>query len=215
MVSGKTRIKFYKKGKLKFISHLDLIRTFRSAFARAGVPIWYTEGFNPRPKMVFSLPIPVGVESSCEYLDIRLTEECDEEELKLKINSQFTHEMQVIKIYKPESELSDIVWSLYNITIYANITPQSLSEILKGPLLITKKSKKGMIEVDLSRNIKNVNIETIENGVKFSAFLGSSSENFVNPEHLIKALCSAFGEEIDNYKISHEAVYTSEGKLFE
>ena len=69
------RIKFLKTGSLQYISHLDLHRLINRALVRAGIPIWYTKGFNPHAKMVFALPLPVGVESVCEYLDVKIDKE--------------------------------------------------------------------------------------------------------------------------------------------
>ena len=71
------RIKFRKVGDLQYISHLDLVRTMQKALKRAGLKMWYTEGFNPKPKMVFGPPLSIGVESECEFLDIRLLDEPD------------------------------------------------------------------------------------------------------------------------------------------
>ena len=68
----KVRIKFSKVGDLMFISHLDLARTMQKIILRSGIDIWYSEGFNPQPKMVFALPLPTGAESVCELLDITL-----------------------------------------------------------------------------------------------------------------------------------------------
>ena len=93
MLEGKIRLKFYKRGKLKFISHLDLVRTLKGALLRAEIPIYYTEGFNPHPKMVFALPLPLGEESVCEYLDIKLVEPMDAEALLAAVNAQLTSEM--------------------------------------------------------------------------------------------------------------------------
>ena len=59
------RIRFSKTGQAKYISHLDINRVFARTFARAGVKIWFTEGFNPHPYMSFSLPLSLGVESYC------------------------------------------------------------------------------------------------------------------------------------------------------
>ena len=58
MVPENIRIKFKKTGRLKYISHLDLCRTMQPAMIRAKIPLWYTEGFNPHPKMVFAQPLP-------------------------------------------------------------------------------------------------------------------------------------------------------------
>ena len=57
------RVRFVKKGNLQYISHLDLQRTFGRVLVRAGLPLWYTKGFNPHIKMVFGMPLPVGAES--------------------------------------------------------------------------------------------------------------------------------------------------------
>ena len=51
------RAKFYKVGSLQFISHLDLMRTMTRNMVRAGIPAWYSQGFNPRLKLTFSLPL--------------------------------------------------------------------------------------------------------------------------------------------------------------
>ena len=59
------RIGFYKVGDMQFISHLDLQRFMKRAFVRSGLPIWFSEGFNPHPKMVFSTPLSIGIQSEC------------------------------------------------------------------------------------------------------------------------------------------------------
>ena len=76
------RLKFCKIGKLQYISHLDLQRTFNRILVRACIPVWYTQGFNPHIKLVFSTPLSVGSESLCEYLDIKLAREIPFEEIK-------------------------------------------------------------------------------------------------------------------------------------
>jgi radical SAM-linked protein len=68
------RVKFKKVGNLQYISHLDLVRTMHKVIVRARLPLWYTEGFNPKPKMIFAAPLSIGTESVCEFVDIRLTE---------------------------------------------------------------------------------------------------------------------------------------------
>ena len=69
------RIWFTKKDASKYISHLDLTRCLIRAFRRTDIPLWYTEGFNPHPYLVFGLPLPLGVEGLREVLDIRLTDD--------------------------------------------------------------------------------------------------------------------------------------------
>ena len=57
------RIRFCKVGALSYISHLDLMRTMTRVMKRAHLPIRYTGGYNPKPHLVFSAPLPVGAES--------------------------------------------------------------------------------------------------------------------------------------------------------
>lgn len=69
----KIRVKFSKKGEAKYISHLELIVMFNRALRRAKIPMAYSQGFNPHPKMSFGPPLAVGFESEAELVDIELT----------------------------------------------------------------------------------------------------------------------------------------------
>ena len=66
------RLLFSKTGRAKYISHLDLMRTFQRAFARAHIQIKHTEGFNPHPFVSIALPLSVGYSSQCEILEFGL-----------------------------------------------------------------------------------------------------------------------------------------------
>ena len=81
------RVFFAKEGRLKYISHLDVTRCLARVFKRSGLPIWYTQGFNPHAYLTFALPLPLGVESRCESFDFRLTEEVSYEEVKDRLNA--------------------------------------------------------------------------------------------------------------------------------
>ena len=70
----RVRIRFAKHGKVRFTSHCDVARIWERALRRAGIPIAYTEGFSPRPKLSFGLALPTGHESHGEYLDVALRE---------------------------------------------------------------------------------------------------------------------------------------------
>jgi len=67
---SKWRLKFSKKGMGKYISHLDLLRTFTRAIHRANLPVRYSQGFNPHQLITFSLPLALGVTSETEFVDI-------------------------------------------------------------------------------------------------------------------------------------------------
>jgi len=73
----RVRIRFAKLGKVRFTSHRDLARIWERALRRAAIPIAYTEGFSPRPKLSFGLALSTGHESHGEYLDVALREAPD------------------------------------------------------------------------------------------------------------------------------------------
>ena len=90
------RFEFTKKDGLKYISHLDLQRAVSRIIKRSGIPIRYTEGFNPHQKMVFALPLSVGSESECELLDIYIRHE-EENYTPEKFKCAFTHSSWVFE----------------------------------------------------------------------------------------------------------------------
>jgi len=71
------RIRFAKRGKVRFISARDVARALERAFRIEQLPLAFTEGFSPRPKVSFGLALSVGHESDAEYLDVELTEPVD------------------------------------------------------------------------------------------------------------------------------------------
>jgi len=78
----KYRIKYSKTGIARFTSHLDVLRALNRTVRRAGLPVAFSAGFNPKPQLAFGPPLPLGVESESEYFDLELTRALPEEEVK-------------------------------------------------------------------------------------------------------------------------------------
>ncbi|NLX09098.1 MAG: DUF2344 domain-containing protein [Chloroflexi bacterium] len=74
LTEQRIRIRYGKQGALRFVGHLDLSKTWERVLRRAAVPVEYTQGFNPRPRMQFAAALQVGVTSESEFLDVWLTE---------------------------------------------------------------------------------------------------------------------------------------------
>jgi radical SAM-linked protein len=68
----KARVRYDKRGKIRFLSHRDLARVWERALRRAGIRVAYSEGFSPRPRLSFGLALSTGYESLGEYLDVDL-----------------------------------------------------------------------------------------------------------------------------------------------
>ena len=189
------RLKFCKVGTLQYISHLDLQRTFNRILVRACIPVWYTQGFNPHIKLVFSTPLSVGSESVCEYLDIRLSREMSLDELKKRLNAEMTEEFYITEAYEPKNDFSSIAYASYDISIHTNGASEDMareieSVLTTSPLTMVKKGKAGEREIDIIPLIKDVKAEySAENGdIMLNVVLSASSTQYLNPEMLITAL---------------------------
>ncbi len=89
------RLRFTKHGKVRFVSHRDVARAFDRAFRIEQLPLAFTEGFSPRPKVSFGLALSVGHESDAEYLDVELREPVDPDTLIAPLDAALPEGMAV------------------------------------------------------------------------------------------------------------------------
>ncbi len=94
----RVRVWFGKLGDLALISHLDLLRLFDRVLRRASLPISFSGGFHPSPRMAIAMALPLGVTSSGEVIDFELTQSVDLEEFKQKISQQLPANLPIYKI---------------------------------------------------------------------------------------------------------------------
>lgn len=212
------RIKFTKVGDLMYISHLDLARTMQRILLRAGIDVWYSEGFNPQPKMVFALPLPTGVESECELMDIKINSFMSNEEIKDRINASFPRDMRVLKVYQPEIKFKNIQYAKYNISIYSpKITEETRNEIValfNSECFFEKKTKSGIKEINICDYIKDITVEAKSGVATIEAILLADSEKNLNPDILVAAIkkylsiANTVGTD-EYYKIMRQAFLTA------
>src|SRR4030042_3963334 len=111
------RFKFYKRAEYKFLSHLDILRLMTRALSRSGIIVKYDKGFNPKPKISFSNPIPLGVESLAEYCDLVLEDDTSANDFAGKVNLQLPEQVKIISakrvFHKVPSLMADIDLILY------------------------------------------------------------------------------------------------------
>jgi radical SAM-linked protein len=190
------RIRFRKVGDLQYISHLDLQRTMHRILSRAGIPVWYTKGFNPHIKLVFSTPLSIGMQSECEMLDIRIEREISCEEIKALLNREVTEEMEILDVYVPDTKFSDYVWSKYEIEVgsygLSSQIADKMNELVSRPTwMAIKTTKSGEKEFNMIPQIHSFTACYKEETktIKISAVLNVSSESYLNPTILLDELC--------------------------
>ena len=190
------RFKFIKRGSLQYISHLDLVRTMHKVIVRAKLPLWYTEGFNPKPKMIFAAPLSIGTESECEFMDLRMNEYIDPAEAMARLNANMTHEMQITEAYYPESKFTDLKWMSYRITIggvgLSTEVAEKCRALLNGGAVIVQKKNSDQT-MDIRHLIKSAEASYDGENIIIDAALSADPSAFLNPEYVIKALRDGCG----------------------
>lgn len=94
----KLRIRYAKRGRLRFTSHRDFARAFERAVRRAGIPIGFSSGFTPHPKISYANASPTGAASEAEYLEIGMTHECDADEVRLALDAALPDGIDVVDV---------------------------------------------------------------------------------------------------------------------
>ena len=92
------RLRFAKRGRLRFSSHRDFQRAFERALRRASVPMAYSAGFNPHPRISYANAAPTGAASEAEYLEIALTRRCDPEALREALDDALPPGLDVLEV---------------------------------------------------------------------------------------------------------------------
>ena len=92
------RLRYAKRGRLRFASHRDFQRAFERALRRAGVPMAYSAGFSPHPKISYANAAPTGTASEAEYLEIGLAEVCDPDGLRQRIDEALPPGLDVLDV---------------------------------------------------------------------------------------------------------------------
>lgn len=190
------RVRFRKFGPMLYISHLDLSKTLSRAVVRSGLPVYYTEGFNPIPKLVFATPLSVGCGGEEEVLDIRLMKPVGNAEITEKLTSVMPAGIEITRIYEQRGKLTDIKWA-ENRIVYGDIEmdeelPEKIEELFRHPVVLMKRSKSGDKETDITTLIQSVKAEWIDGQLAVTAVTSAQSENYLNPEYVAQAIENAF-----------------------
>lgn len=187
----KLRLRFEKTGRAVYISHLDLMATMQRAFARAGLELKYSEGFNPHPLISILLPLSVGTASRCELMDFRLREDAELSTLPARLTAVLPEEIRVLEAYESERKSALLKWLEIEGTLeYDHGVPElgKLEEFFgQDEIVIEKKTKRGIGQADIRPAIRSINFERAGEDIRLHAVI-SAQEPTLNPDLLPSAL---------------------------
>ena len=173
---------------MKFVSHLDMNRFMSRLVSRAGIPVWYTEGFNRHFYMNFAVPLSLGFEGLYEVMDFKLTDddyslsECLE-----RMNKVCPPDIEFFKIGEPKESMKEIAFAEYRLRFEA--LSDEFAERLTGFLsqksvICEKTGKKGRVkEIDIIPKIKSFSFD----GNELTLILNAGNEDTLNPNLVLTA----------------------------
>ena len=167
------RARFIRGEEVKYISHLDMMKMFERALRRSRIPIYYSQGFNPHPQIVFGLPLSVGVTSDTEYVDFELSDAMGPEEFVEKLNNHLPGGLRLTDA-KVRSSKSNIMASIskasYEVLVAIEQEPQieeveeKILHLLEKSNIFIKKESKGKVrDVDIRPMIHEFKAQYIVN----------------------------------------------------
>lgn len=208
------RIFFEKKGRAIYISHLDLMRTMQRALKRSGLPVWFTEGFNPRLYLNFPLALSLGTTGEREPMDIAVVEDISLDKIADRLNAVCPEGIRIVGAAYPVHPNKDIGWAEYESQLSGNaeeLKKALESYLAQDSIKVMKHSKKrGMVEVDIKPHINMLSVSDCEKGIIIRYRLPAGIELNLNSA----VLTDSFAEYCAESNISEELVCTKRTNIF-
>ena len=202
---------------MRFISHLDMTRFMSRLIRRAGLPVWYTEGFNPHLYMTFALPLSLGFESDYEVVDIRiLDDEYDISTLPEKLNAVCPPYIKFWGAAEPVKKAGDVAAAEFEITFDdgGEIANNLNAFLNRGSIIVLKKTKKGgEKEIEVGDKIKAFSFDSANSDTVLKITLPAGSTENLNPELFLNKFFEENGKYYC-YKVNRTAILDTNGNMF-
>lgn len=211
------RIFFEKRGEAAYISLLDLQRVFHRLLKISGLPVWYTQGFNPHIYLSFSFPLSLGQESLCESCEVKTEQEAiDGTAWKNALQPLMPRGITITGVAVAVEKVGEISTAAYRISMPASAAPVLDAYNAAENAEVTKKTKRGQKTLDLKAYLPRVDYEVQGDQLHFSLLLpcGSGEALNLNPSLLMEYLHSRGGAPAWQCEVLRTHLYNTQGKDF-
>lgn len=195
---ARLRVTFGRGEAVKYLAHLDLVRMWERIVRRAGLPLAYTEGFTPHPKLSLAAPLPVGVTSEAELLDITFTEPVTSEGFRQAVEPQLPGGVtveDVVPITDRGPALPALLRAVeYQIALRTDDAPEQIAErvgsLLGAESLPRVREREGKRkEYDLRPFVEELWVcGTPDDPARIGARLRAGNNGIGRPDELVAAL---------------------------
>ena len=205
------RVFWQKTGNARYISHLDTQRAIVRALIRSGLPVYYSQGYNPHPKLVFALPVSIYQEAYYDIFDIDIKEMLPVKRVQEMLAKAMPEDMPILRVAYPKKKLKELCYASYNILLETNDTKEEIESAFGGAVVVEKKSKKKCETVDISPMIKELSFKQAEDGVLMQATLSAAPDAYLSPKYLVDFL----GERVSFSQTVRTMLYDKDMKPLE
>lgn len=211
------RIFFEKRGEAAYISLLDLQRVFHRLLKISGLPVWYTQGFNPHIYLSFSCPLSLGQESLCESCEVKTEQEAiDGTAWKNALQPLMPRGITITRVAVAVEKVGEISTAAYRISMPASAAPVLDAYNAAENAEVIKKTKRRQKTLDLKAYLPRVDYEVQGGQLHFSLLLpcGSGEALNLNPSLLMEYLHSRGGAPAWQCEVLRTHLYNTQGKDF-
>lgn len=211
---------FEKSGRAVFISHLDLLRTMQRAVKRSRIPVWYTQGFNPRIYLNFPLALSLGVVGKREFMDFAVTEDIDLEKAKELLDRAMPEGIRILSVDKPVHANKEIAFAEYFIRFSGKATGEEMLSALEkitsmDSIEVDKHSKsKGTVKIDIKPHLNIIGTELSENELEVKLRLPAGLALNINSNVFVEAYSSLSGFDFENVYAERTNILLENGENF-
>ncbi|MGN0298190.1 MAG: TIGR03936 family radical SAM-associated protein [Lachnospiraceae bacterium] len=203
----KIRVKFAKKGVLKFIGHLDVMRFFQKINRKAEVDIKYSAGFSPHQIMSFAAPLGLGMESEGEYVDLEVNSTGSSEAMIARLNAVVTEGLEILdwRLLPDNAKvaMSIVAGADYLLTFREGYEPENKEEFFEKlkrfmtqkEIVVEKQTKKSTAMVDIRPLIYLFEIR----GEQIFMQLSTGSVSNLKPELVMSSFYASLGQEMNPF----------------
>lgn len=192
------RIRYAKRGRLRFVSHRDFARAFERAVRRSGVPIAFSAGFSPHPKISYVGAAPTGSASEAEYLEIGLQTECDPEQVRAALDAALPDGLDILEVLPagPAGLPEQIEASHWRIEL-PGVPPATLAAALadflaQESVIVERVTKKGLRLLDARTAVFRASVVAID-GCAILDLVVRQVSPAVRPDDVLTALGAVAG----------------------
>ncbi|MGQ9584016.1 MAG: TIGR03936 family radical SAM-associated protein [Anaerolineae bacterium] len=223
MTRRRLRVTFSQTGDLRFLSHLDLVTLWQRALRRAGVPVLYSQGFNPQPRLAFAAALPVGHIGWKEAFDVWLEDGWSPEQFAKAMVCQLPAGVDLREVWEvpldAPSLQSQVVAAQYRVWVPCDEGEEALQDRLRSLLAQTtltwKRTRRGREETfDLRPLVLEMRLEGCTGGLcTFWMRLRAGQRGSLRPEDVVRALTLPEPERIERLALELSERGSHEGAL--